>query len=32
MFLSYFETQSDHFVDDVFAILSSYSLKFNEDW
>ena len=30
MFLSYFETQSDHLVDDLFVFLSSYSLECNE--
>ena len=28
--LSYFETQADHFADDLFVFLSSYSLEYNK--
>ena len=31
VFLSYFETQSDEFVDDLFDFLSNYSLEYNKD-
>ena len=30
VFLDYFETQSDHFLDDLFVFISSFSLEYNE--